>query len=92
MGCGSLFSPADDLYKYYLERRDTTLLTKASRQMLLTPTTGKYAYGIMVDTLGSHASAGHGGWVYGFTSQITMYFNDNTFFIVISKCEANVWG
>ncbi len=92
MGCGSLYSTANDLYKYYLALNDTILLTKVSRQQLLTPSKGKYAYGIMVDTLGNHASAGHGGWVYGFTSQITMYFNDNMFFIVISNSEANVWG
>ena len=59
---------------------------------LITPKKGTYAFGIGVDTLDKHASVGHGGWVFGFTSQITMYLNDKSFFIVISNSEANVWG
>ena len=92
MGCGSLYSTVNDLYKYYLALNDTILLTKESRQQLITPKKGTYAYGIGVDTLDKHASVGHGGWVFGFTSQITMYLNDKSFFIVISNSEANVWG
>ena len=92
MGCGSLYSTANDLYHYYLALKDTVLLTKVSRQQLTTPTKGTYAYGIGVDTLDKHASIGHGGWVFGFTSQITMYLNDNAFFFVASNSEANVWG
>lgn len=92
MGCGSLYSTVNDLYKYYLALNDTILLSKASRQQLITPKKGTYAYGIGVDTLNKHASVGHGGWVLGFTSQITMYLNDKSFFFVISNSESNVWG
>lgn len=92
MGCGSLYSTANDLYNYFLALNDTVLLTKVSRQQFITPVKGTYAYGIGVDTLGKHVYVGHGGWVYGFTSQIAMYLNDNAFFIVISNSESNVWG
>ncbi|MCX6295427.1 MAG: serine hydrolase, partial [Bacteroidetes bacterium] len=92
MGNGSLYSTANDLYKYYLALNDTILLTKSSRQQFITPARGTYAYGIGVDTLDKHVYIGHGGWVYGFTSQISMYLKDNAFFIVISNTESNVWG
>jgi CubicO group peptidase (beta-lactamase class C family) len=92
MGNGSLYSTALDLYKYYIALKDNILLTKASKQQFMTPAKGTYAYGIGVDTVGKHSYVGHGGWVYGFTSQIAMYFNDNAFFIVISNSESNVWG
>ena len=102
MGCGNLYSTTGDIYKYYLALNNNTLLSEKSRKQFLTPGNdnhtrnkipfqGNYAYGVIIDTLAKHTLVTHGGWVYGFTSDIAMYFNDKTVFVVFSNNDANVW-
>jgi CubicO group peptidase (beta-lactamase class C family) len=92
MGNGSLYSTASDLFKYYSALKNGSLLASNSMQQFITPVKGTYAYGIGVDTVGKYGFIGHGGYVYGFTSQISMFFEENAFFIVMSNTESNVWG
>jgi len=102
MGNGNLYSTANDIYKYYLALKDTILLTKKSRQQFLTPAnenkikgltpaSGRYAYGVIDDTLEMHPFVTHGGWVYGFTSDITFFFKDNAVFVILSNNESRAW-
>lgn len=103
MGCGNLYSTVGDIYKYYLALEDTVLLSKKSRQQFLTPAvnnkirgltpaSGRYAYGVIADTLENHAFVTHGGWVIGFTSDITIFFNDKALVVVLSNNESAAWA
>ncbi len=103
LGCGDIYSTVNDIYKYYLALNDTILLSKESRQLLLTPdrnnfmrgttpSSGRYAYGVISDSLQGHAFVTHGGWGYGFKSDITMYMDDKALVVVFSNSEANVWN
>jgi CubicO group peptidase (beta-lactamase class C family) len=101
MGCGNLFSTTNDIYKYYLSLRDTIFLSKQLFNQFTTPpnnnymnnTKARYAYGIICDSLNNHPFLTHGGWLHGFPSDITMYFNDNILFVVFSNSnENNVWS
>lgn len=103
MGCGNLYSTVNDIYSYFEALNNDILLTKKSRKLFLTPgednhTRGKtlfkgnYAYGVIIDTLAKHTLVTHGGWVYGFPSDITMCFNDEAVFVVFSNNDANVWS
>jgi CubicO group peptidase (beta-lactamase class C family) len=100
-GCGNLYSTSNDIYKYFIALNDTTLLSDRSRKQLITPpennfvtfrkqSFGKYAYGVMADTLNSRPVVRHGGACYGFTSEITMYLKDEVLFVVLSNNEWDV--
>ena len=98
MGCGNLYSTVNDIYKYYNALEDNILLANKSRQQFLspppgntlrgvTPASGAYAYGIIADTLEKHPFFTHGGCVYGFTSDITFFFEEKAVFVVLSNNE-----
>jgi CubicO group peptidase (beta-lactamase class C family) len=101
MGNGNLYSTANDIYQYYLSLNDTVLLTQKSLKQLLKPEKnnhtkgitifkGNYAYGVIVDSLDGHPLITHGGWVYGFRSDITMFLKDRALVVVLSNNEDNV--
>jgi CubicO group peptidase (beta-lactamase class C family) len=103
MGCGNLYSTVTDMHRYFLALNDTLLLSAATRSRLLTakadnvmlgnlPSNGRYAYGFMVDTLNDRLLVRHGGWCYGFKSDISMYQYEKVLVVVFSNDESDVWA
>jgi CubicO group peptidase (beta-lactamase class C family) len=101
--CGNLYSTANDLLKYFTALSDTVLLSNTSLKQLTTaaidnvmpgslPSSGRYAFGVMVDTLGGHCLTRHGGWCYGFKTDMTMFFREKVLVTVLSNYESNVWS
>jgi CubicO group peptidase (beta-lactamase class C family) len=98
MGSGNLYSTVNDIYKYYRALEDSLLLNSRSRQQFLTPppgnmiramtpASGAYACGIIADTLEKRPFFTHGGSLYGFTSDITFFFEEKAVFVVLSNNE-----
>jgi CubicO group peptidase (beta-lactamase class C family) len=102
-GCGNLYSTANDIQRYFYALKENILLSEKSRELLLTPLSenvmygglplnGMYAFGLMIDTIGGHHFCKHGGWCYGFKSDISMFFQENVLVIVLSNYESDVWS
>ena len=103
MGNGNLFCTANDIYKYYLAIENRIFFSKETQQQFLTPpkgnkikgytpATGYYAKGIIADTLDRHPYFTHGGGVYGFTSDITLFLEDKTLIVVLFNNESSAYA
>jgi len=59
---GSLYSTANDLYRWDRALYTDKLLGKASREKMWTPVKNDYAYGWAVGQAHQHKQIAHGGW------------------------------
>ncbi len=84
---GTLFSTAEDLYKWDRALYSTTVLSEASKQKMFTPYKSNYSYGFIIDSMQKHARIWHNGGIPGFISNISRYINDDLCVIVLANTE-----
>lgn len=89
VGAGALYSTAEDMY-HWIQALDTdTLLGEDSRRALFTPggAADFYGYGwYAIDFLGRRRVL-HGGYVFGFRSDVTRYPDDGITIVVLSNLD-----
>ncbi len=85
---GSLYSTAEDLYKWDRSLYTDKLLSAASREKMFTPVMHDYAYGWEVHPMAEHKQIGHGGGIPGFATYIARFPEDDAAVIVLSNNEA----
>jgi len=84
---GSLYSTTEDLLKWDQALYTEKLLTKKSLDEMFTPFKGNYAYGWGIGKRFEHPSTSHGGGIYGFSTYIVRYPQDNVTVIVLSNVQ-----
>lgn len=84
---GSLYSTAEDLYKWDRALEARKLLSAKSYEKMWTPVKNNYAYGWALPP-GKHKAIGHGGGINGFSTDISRYPDDKACVIVLSNLES----
>jgi D-alanyl-D-alanine carboxypeptidase len=82
---GSLYSTVRDLYRWDRAMYGEKILTKASWEKMFTPVQHDYGYGLMVAPIANHRQIGHGGGIFGFTTYIARFPDDDAFVVVLSN-------
>jgi hypothetical protein len=82
---GALVSTASDLYKLHRALNDTILLSRESIAAMLTPQSGSYGYGWLIDSIGGHLLTGHGGGTPGFVSIFQRWPDESLCAVVLSN-------
>jgi CubicO group peptidase (beta-lactamase class C family) len=96
---GGLYSTVGDLYKWDQALYTNQLVTKATLNTIFTstipvpmmtafPDGGMYGYGWVISQHSGHRIIGHSGGLYGFTSDIERYPDDQVTVIVLSNFES----
>jgi CubicO group peptidase (beta-lactamase class C family) len=86
---GSLYSTVQDLYKWDRALYTDKVLSKGSRERMFTPVMENYGYGWMLGPMANHKQIGHGGGIFGFTTYIARFPNDDAVVIVLSNNMAS---
>jgi CubicO group peptidase (beta-lactamase class C family) len=89
---GSLYSTANDLYRWDRALYTDKVLSKASREKMWTPVNNDYAYGWGVGQAHQHKQIAHGGGINGFSTFIARYPDDDAVVIVLSNNERAAAG
>jgi CubicO group peptidase (beta-lactamase class C family) len=89
---GSLYSTVDDLLIWDQSLYTNKILTEASRKKMFTPFLQHYAYGWIVEPLGSHYQAGHGGGINGFSTDIKRFPEDKATVIALCNLDSGSPG
>ena len=82
---GSLYSTVRDLYRWDRALYTDKVLSKASREKMFTPVQRDYGYGLMLAPMVNHKQIGHGGGIFGFTTYIARFPDDDAFVVVLSN-------
>lgn len=82
---GALASTVDDLHRLSSALYGTTLLSRSTIEMMLTPHSPKYGYGWLVDDFGGHRLTAHGGGVPGYVSILQRWPDDSVCVVVLSN-------
>src|SRR5262249_32595052 len=89
---GALYSTTEDLLKWELALFGGKVLKAASLEKMTTPFKGNYAFGLMVDTSGTHKVFGHGGGIEGFSTQLEYYPEEKLTVAVLSNVSSGAPG
>ena len=88
---GSVYSTAEDMYKWDRILYTEKLLSNASKEKMFTPVKNNYGYGwgILEFPAGDKKlkSIAHSGGIFGFNSLITRLTDDNKFIMVLNNFE-----
>src|SRR5260370_25737939 len=84
---GSLYSTANDLYRWDRALYTDKVLKQASRVKMWTPVKNNYAYGWGIGQAHQHKQVSHGGGINGFATFIARYPDDDAVVIVLSNNE-----
>ncbi|MBV8571425.1 MAG: beta-lactamase family protein [Acidobacteriaceae bacterium] len=84
---GSLYSTAQDLYKWDRALYTDSILSKSARDRMWTPVMHNYGYGWMIGPMVNHRQYGHGGGIPGFSTYIARFPDDNAAVIVLGNNE-----
>jgi CubicO group peptidase (beta-lactamase class C family) len=84
---GSLYSTANDLYKWDRSLYSEKILSKASKNKMWTPVKNDYGYGWGIKPVHNHKQISHGGGINGFSTFIARYPDDDAVVIVLSNNE-----
>lgn len=84
---GGIRSTAADLARWHVALRGDTLLQPASRERMLSPEQGDYAYGWVVKDRGGFEVVTHDGGIDGFSSRIVRVPSRDLVIVVLSNTE-----
>jgi CubicO group peptidase (beta-lactamase class C family) len=79
---GGMYSTTGDLYKWARAIATRQILSASSWTHAFTPFKETYGYGWFIDSLNGSRYVGHGGGIYGFTSYL-IYFPDQDITIIL---------
>lgn len=82
---GSLYGTVKDLYAWHRAVQKGALLQNESWTKIFTPFRNKYAFGWGVDTVFGRRVEQHNGGIFGFTSTIKRFPNDDVVVVVLSN-------
>ena len=82
---GSLYGSVKDLYAWHQALQKNKLLSAASWKKVYTPFLSKYAFGLQIDTVYGKPVVEHGGGIFGYTSILKRFPNDDVVVIVLSN-------
>ena len=82
---GSLYGSVKDLYAWHQALQKNKLLSPASWQQVYKPFHSKYAFGWQTDTVYGKPVVEHGGGIFGYTSMVKRFPNDDVVVIVLSN-------
>jgi CubicO group peptidase (beta-lactamase class C family) len=89
---GSLYGSVKDLYAWHQALQKHLLLSPASWQKVYTPFQSKYALGWGMDSAYGKLVAQHGGGIFGYTSMIRRFPDDDVVIIVLSNNSSRHTG
>jgi CubicO group peptidase (beta-lactamase class C family) len=89
---GSLYGSVKDLYAWHQALQKHALLSAASWQKVYTPFQSKYALGWSMDSAYGRLVAQHGGGIFGYTSMIRRFPDDDVVVIVLSNNGSQYTG
>lgn len=84
-GCGSMFTSASDLYKFYKGLFNGTIVNNATREDAFLPRHWKYGYGWFSYTLYGKKCISHAGGVPGFYANLQFFPDDDVCIILLSN-------
>lgn len=84
-GAGALYSTTGDLLKWEQGLFGGKVLKPASLDKMTTPFKSNYAFGLMVETVGSHKRISHGGGIEGFNTELAYYPDDKLTVVVLAN-------
>ncbi|HJW17396.1 MAG TPA: serine hydrolase [Flavisolibacter sp.] len=89
---GSLYGSVKDLYAWHQALEKHALLSAASWQKVYTPFQSKYAMGWGIDSAYGKLVTQHGGGIFGYTSMIRRFPEDDVVVIVLSNNSSQYVG
>lgn len=84
---GSLYSTVGDLYKWDRALYGEKILSAAMKQKMFTPGLNDYAYGWSVTNKNNRQTISHGGGIFGFSTMIQRFPQQDAVVIVLSNVE-----
>ena len=87
-GCGSMYSTAMDLYRWYRGLYGSKVIGEATRELAFTPRQWKYGYGWFRYELYGKKCISHAGGVPGFLAQLQFFPDDDLCIILLSNNNA----
>lgn len=84
-GCGSMYTSASDLYKFYAALCNGTVISNAMRENAFSARHWKYGYGWFSYTLYGKRCISHAGGVPGFYANMQFFPDDNVCIILLSN-------
>lgn len=84
-GCGSVYTTAMDLYKFYHGLCTNRLINSQTREIAFTPHQWLYGYGWFTYSLYSRKCISHAGGVPGFISDLEFYPDDDLCIVLLSN-------
>lgn len=89
---GSLYGSVIDLYAWHNALQKRSFISDSGWKKTYTPLHNKYAYGWSVDSVWNKRVVQHGGGIFGFTSMIKRFPEDDVVIIVLSNTGSNATG
>lgn len=87
LGHGAMYSTTGDLLKWCLAFKKNKIISKRSKDLMLTPYSGSYGYGWVIDSLYNRKVVSHGGAISGFMSNIIWFMEDDILIITLYNTE-----
>ncbi|MEO8406304.1 MAG: serine hydrolase, partial [Chitinophagaceae bacterium] len=85
---GALYGSVYDLYAWHQALQKNQLLTTADWKQVYTPVHDNYGFGWMISTLYGKPLVEHGGGIFGYTSMIKRFPQDDVVVIVLSNSSS----
>jgi CubicO group peptidase (beta-lactamase class C family) len=82
---GAIYSTTGDLYKWHKALQAGTVARQASLNLAYTPVKNHYGFGWFIDSAYGKLRVGHGGSIFGFTSDIARIPEDDICIILLSN-------
>lgn len=82
---GAIYSCVEDLYKWDRALYTDKILTADDKKEVFTPYKNKYGYGWSIDSIYEKPFVAHSGGIYGFTSYIIRFPQEQTVIIVLDN-------
>jgi CubicO group peptidase (beta-lactamase class C family) len=86
-GCGSMYTTAMDLYKFYKGLYRGLIIRDSTRDQMFIPRKWKYGYGWFAYTLYGKKCISHAGGVPGFYANLQFFPDDDVFIALLSNCS-----
>lgn len=86
-GCGSMYTTAMDLYKFYKGLYGGFLIKDSTREEAFIPRKWKYGYGWFGYTLYGKKCISHAGGVPGFYADLKFFPDDDVCIVLLSNCS-----
>ena len=84
---GAIYATVEDVYKYYVGIKKSTILTSASYKKAFTPYKSDYGYGWIISSFDGNKTIGHSGGAAGFRTNFIIIPNKNICIVVLSNSE-----